>query len=145
MLCNLTGILRWAEIEEGFKLVAKVFGALFSLFWTSVLEQRHLFHDRINAKLHEGVCQHCKEVLEWRVKYSKYKPLSKPKKWISNRLEKTADVESDEISNSRRRNGRLEEQSSDELDFDLDLNESEDEEQTNPNSYTKNKSASAKT
>ncbi|XP_001373385.1 uncharacterized protein C9orf85 homolog isoform X2 [Monodelphis domestica] len=138
---------------------------------------------RINAKLHEGVCQHCKEVLEWRVKYSKYKPLSKPKKCvkcsqktvkdsyhmicrpcayelevcakcgkkeeivipISNRLEKTADVESDEISNSRRRNGRLEEQSSDELDFDLDLNESEDEEQTNPNSYTKNKSASAKT
>ncbi|XP_054110904.1 uncharacterized protein C9orf85 homolog isoform X4 [Callithrix jacchus] len=38
---------------------------------------------KINAKLHDGVCQHCKEVLEWRVKYSKYKPLSKPKKWIS--------------------------------------------------------------
>lgn len=36
---------------------------------------------KINAKLHDGVCQHCKEVLEWRVKYSKYKPLSKPKKW----------------------------------------------------------------
>ncbi|XP_074136808.1 uncharacterized protein C9orf85 homolog isoform X4 [Sminthopsis crassicaudata] len=36
---------------------------------------------RINAKLHDGVCHHCKEVLEWRVKYSKYKPLSKPKKW----------------------------------------------------------------
>ncbi|KAM9095748.1 uncharacterized protein C9orf85 homolog isoform X1 [Sarcophilus harrisii] len=37
---------------------------------------------RINAKLHDGVCQRCKEVLEWRVKYSKYKPLSKPKKCI---------------------------------------------------------------
>ncbi|XP_077004541.1 uncharacterized protein C9orf85 homolog isoform X3 [Tamandua tetradactyla] len=37
---------------------------------------------KINAKLHEGVCQHCKEVLEWRVKYSKYKALSKPKKWV---------------------------------------------------------------
>ncbi|XP_051818079.1 uncharacterized protein C9orf85 homolog [Antechinus flavipes] len=37
---------------------------------------------RINAKLHDGVCQHCKGVLEWRVKYSKYKPLSKPKKCI---------------------------------------------------------------
>ncbi|XP_072467631.1 uncharacterized protein C9orf85 homolog isoform X2 [Notamacropus eugenii] len=37
---------------------------------------------RINAKLHDGVCQHCKEVLEWRVKYSKYKPLSKPKKCV---------------------------------------------------------------
>ncbi|XP_036594956.1 uncharacterized protein C9orf85 homolog [Trichosurus vulpecula] len=37
---------------------------------------------RINAKLHDGVCQHCKEVLEWRVKYSKYKLLSKPKKCV---------------------------------------------------------------
>ncbi|XP_004591902.1 uncharacterized protein C9orf85 homolog isoform X2 [Ochotona princeps] len=37
---------------------------------------------KINAKLHEGVCQRCKEVLEWRVKYSKYKPLSKPKKCV---------------------------------------------------------------
>ncbi|XP_074250778.1 uncharacterized protein C9orf85 homolog isoform X4 [Saimiri boliviensis] len=41
---------------------------------------------KINAKLHDGVCQHCKEVLEWRVKYSKYKPLSKPKKWFSTRM-----------------------------------------------------------
>ncbi|XP_044515400.1 uncharacterized protein C9orf85 homolog isoform X1 [Gracilinanus agilis] len=138
---------------------------------------------RINAKLHDGVCQHCKEVLEWRVKYSKYKPLSKPKKCvkclqktvkdsyhvicrpcacelevcakcgkkeeivipINNRLEKTADVESDEIANSKRRNGRIGEQSSDELDFDFDLNESEDEELNNPSSYNKNKSASSKT
>ena len=37
---------------------------------------------KINAKLHDGVCQCCKEVLEWRVKYSKYKPLSKPKKCV---------------------------------------------------------------
>ncbi|KAM9641993.1 uncharacterized protein C9orf85 homolog isoform 2-T2 [Trichechus inunguis] len=37
---------------------------------------------KINAKFHDGVCQHCKEVLEWRVKYSKYKPLSKPKKCV---------------------------------------------------------------
>lgn len=28
------------------------------------------------------MCQRCKEVLEWRVKYSKYKPLSKPKKCV---------------------------------------------------------------
>ncbi|XP_074058973.1 uncharacterized protein C9orf85 homolog isoform X1 [Macrotis lagotis] len=138
---------------------------------------------KINAKLHDGVCQHCKQVLEWRVKYSKYKPLSKPKKCvkclqktvkdsyhmicrscacelevcakcgkkeeivipISNKLEKTADVESNEISNCRRRNRKFEEQSSDELDFDLDLNESEDEEQDNLRSYTKTKSASMKT
>ncbi|XP_040836872.1 uncharacterized protein C9orf85 homolog [Ochotona curzoniae] len=37
---------------------------------------------KINAKLHAGVCQRCKEVLEWRVKYSKYKPLSKPRKCV---------------------------------------------------------------
>ncbi|XP_011825580.1 PREDICTED: uncharacterized protein C9orf85 homolog isoform X1 [Mandrillus leucophaeus] len=37
---------------------------------------------KINAKLHDGVCQRCKEVLEWRVKYSKYKPLTKPKKCV---------------------------------------------------------------
>lgn len=36
------------------------------------------FFKKINAKLHDGVCQR-KEVLEWRVKYSKYKLLSKPK------------------------------------------------------------------
>ncbi|XP_069737076.1 uncharacterized protein C9orf85 homolog isoform X3 [Phaenicophaeus curvirostris] len=35
---------------------------------------------KINAKLHDGVCQHCKGILEWRVKFSKYKLLSKPKK-----------------------------------------------------------------
>ncbi|XP_040435532.1 uncharacterized protein C9orf85 homolog [Falco naumanni] len=37
---------------------------------------------KINAKLHDGVCQHCKGVLEWRVKFSKYKLLSKPKKCV---------------------------------------------------------------
>ncbi|XP_053558481.1 uncharacterized protein C9orf85 homolog [Bombina bombina] len=37
---------------------------------------------KINSKLHDGVCQRCKEVLEWKVKYSKYKPLSQPKKCV---------------------------------------------------------------
>ncbi|XP_066472460.1 uncharacterized protein C9orf85 homolog [Tiliqua scincoides] len=37
---------------------------------------------KINAKLHEGLCQHCKEVLEWRVKFNKYKLLAKPKKCV---------------------------------------------------------------
>ncbi|KAM9330699.1 uncharacterized protein C9orf85 homolog [Gastrophryne carolinensis] len=37
---------------------------------------------KLNSKLHDGVCQHCKDVLEWRVKYSKYKPLSQPKKCV---------------------------------------------------------------
>jgi hypothetical protein len=35
----------------------------------------------INAIEHKGICEHCKEVLEWRVHYRKYKPLSQPKKW----------------------------------------------------------------
>ncbi|XP_047905642.2 uncharacterized protein C9orf85 homolog isoform X1 [Anser cygnoides] len=38
--------------------------------------------ERINAKLHDGVCQHCKDILEWRVKFNKYKLLSKPKKCV---------------------------------------------------------------
>jgi hypothetical protein len=37
---------------------------------------------KINATLHDAVCQHCKEVLEWCVKYSKYKPLSQPEKCV---------------------------------------------------------------
>ncbi|KAM4639467.1 uncharacterized protein C9orf85 homolog isoform 2-T4 [Amazona ochrocephala] len=37
---------------------------------------------KINAKLHDGVCQHCKGILEWRVKFNKYKPLTKPKKCV---------------------------------------------------------------
>uniref|UniRef100_A0A8C5PRV7 Chromosome 9 open reading frame 85 n=1 Tax=Leptobrachium leishanense TaxID=445787 RepID=A0A8C5PRV7_9ANUR len=37
---------------------------------------------KINSKLHDGVCQRCKDVLEWRVKYSKFKPLSQPKKCV---------------------------------------------------------------
>uniref|UniRef100_A0A3B3HMD7 Chromosome 9 open reading frame 85 n=1 Tax=Oryzias latipes TaxID=8090 RepID=A0A3B3HMD7_ORYLA len=34
------------------------------------------------AKVHDGLCQHCKGVLEWKVKYSKYKPLTQPKKCV---------------------------------------------------------------
>ncbi|XP_040273015.1 uncharacterized protein C9orf85 homolog [Bufo bufo] len=37
---------------------------------------------KINSKQHDGVCQRCKDVLEWRVKFSKYKPLSQPKKCV---------------------------------------------------------------
>ncbi|XP_062369793.1 uncharacterized protein C9orf85 homolog isoform X1 [Cinclus cinclus] len=37
---------------------------------------------KINAKLHDGVCQHCKDILEWRVKFRKYKLLTKPKKCV---------------------------------------------------------------
>lgn len=28
-----------------------------------------------------GVCTRCKDQIEWRIKYKKYKPLAAPKKW----------------------------------------------------------------
>ncbi|PKK28519.1 hypothetical protein A306_00007940 [Columba livia] len=49
---------------------------------TSILDFSLTQSGKINAKLHDGVCQHCKGILEWRVKFSKYKLLSKPKKCV---------------------------------------------------------------
>ncbi|KAM4577796.1 uncharacterized protein C9orf85 homolog [Fundulus diaphanus] len=37
---------------------------------------------KANSKIHDGLCQHCKGVLEWKVKYNKYKPLTQPKKCV---------------------------------------------------------------
>ncbi|XP_041643312.1 uncharacterized protein C9orf85 homolog [Cheilinus undulatus] len=37
---------------------------------------------RANSKVHDGLCQHCKGVLEWKVKYNKYKSLTQPKKCV---------------------------------------------------------------
>lgn len=37
---------------------------------------------KVNEKVHDGVCQHCKDVLEWKVKYNKYKPLTQPRKCV---------------------------------------------------------------
>ncbi|CAG01608.1 unnamed protein product [Tetraodon nigroviridis] len=34
------------------------------------------------AKIHDGLCQHCKDVLEWKVKYNKYKALTQPRKCV---------------------------------------------------------------
>ncbi|XP_048360061.1 uncharacterized protein C9orf85 homolog isoform X2 [Sphaerodactylus townsendi] len=53
---------------------------IFSLLLTGELWVR--LRRKLNAKQHEGLCQHCKEVLEWRVKFNKYKPLTKPKKCV---------------------------------------------------------------
>lgn len=39
------------------------------------------FLQKAKTKLHDGLCQHCKDVLEWKVKYNKYKPLTQPRKW----------------------------------------------------------------
>ncbi|XP_036383402.1 uncharacterized protein C9orf85 homolog [Megalops cyprinoides] len=37
---------------------------------------------KANAKVHDGVCKHCKDVLEWKVKYNKYKSLTQPRKCV---------------------------------------------------------------
>ncbi|XP_061528186.1 uncharacterized protein C9orf85 homolog isoform X1 [Phycodurus eques] len=37
---------------------------------------------KANSKIHDGLCQHCKGVLEWKVKYKKYKTLTQPRKCI---------------------------------------------------------------
>ncbi|CAK6950164.1 uncharacterized protein C9orf85 homolog [Scomber scombrus] len=37
---------------------------------------------KAKSKIHDGLCQRCKEVLEWRVKYNKYKTLTQPKKCV---------------------------------------------------------------
>ncbi|KAM9394490.1 uncharacterized protein C9orf85 homolog [Pholidichthys leucotaenia] len=37
---------------------------------------------KANSKVHDGLCQHCKGVLEWKVKYNKYKPLTQPKRCV---------------------------------------------------------------
>uniref|UniRef100_A0A8B9K5U4 Chromosome 9 open reading frame 85 n=1 Tax=Astyanax mexicanus TaxID=7994 RepID=A0A8B9K5U4_ASTMX len=36
---------------------------------------------KANAKVHDGLCQRCKQILEWKVKYNKYKFLTQPRKW----------------------------------------------------------------
>ncbi|XP_066262065.1 uncharacterized protein C9orf85 homolog [Euwallacea similis] len=36
----------------------------------------------INATRVSEVCQRCKEIIEWKIKYKKYKPLTQPKKCV---------------------------------------------------------------
>ncbi|XP_053181424.1 uncharacterized protein C9orf85 homolog [Scomber japonicus] len=37
---------------------------------------------KAKSKIHDGLCQRCKDVLEWKVKYNKYKTLTQPKKCV---------------------------------------------------------------
>ena len=51
---------------------------------------RNDLHDKnkqakvLNSLVIGGVCAHCKETIEWKIKYQKYKPLTAPKKWYVN-------------------------------------------------------------
>lgn len=44
------------------------------------------------SKIHDGLCQHCKDVLEWKVKYNKYKPLTQPRKCVKCTLKNIKDA-----------------------------------------------------
>lgn len=37
---------------------------------------------KAKTKVHDGLCQHCRDVIEWKVKYNKYKPLTQPRKCV---------------------------------------------------------------
>ncbi|KAM7416543.1 hypothetical protein PAMA_018550 [Pampus argenteus] len=37
---------------------------------------------KAKSKIHDGLCQHCKGILEWKVKYNKYKTLTQPRKCV---------------------------------------------------------------
>ncbi len=43
----------------------------------------------INSIEHKGVCERCKQVLEWKVHFRKYKPLTTPKKWSAKKNKQT--------------------------------------------------------
>lgn len=36
---------------------------------------------QINGLFVGGVCERCRDIIEWRKKFKKYKPLTAPKKW----------------------------------------------------------------
>ncbi|CAF3395627.1 unnamed protein product [Rotaria sp. Silwood1] len=36
----------------------------------------------INSIEHKGLCEHCKQILEWKIHFRKYKPLTQPKKCV---------------------------------------------------------------
>ena len=35
----------------------------------------------INNLSMEGLCKRCRDIIEWKIKYKKYKPLTKPATW----------------------------------------------------------------
>lgn len=35
----------------------------------------------LNNMVISGCCKKCQDILEWKIKYKKYKPLTQPKKW----------------------------------------------------------------
>lgn len=37
---------------------------------------------KAKSKVHDGLCQRCKDVVEWKVKYNKYKPITQPRKCV---------------------------------------------------------------
>lgn len=38
---------------------------------------------KINELEFYGICNRCKDIIDWKVKYKKYKPLTTSKKWLA--------------------------------------------------------------
>jgi hypothetical protein len=50
---------------------------------------KNVYHDtskktqQIVSTVVSGVCSRCKDCIDWKIKYKKYKPLTQPKTWYS--------------------------------------------------------------
>ncbi|KAH9604248.1 hypothetical protein KSS87_009451 [Heliosperma pusillum] len=53
-----------------------------------------------------GVCQRCKDQIEWKRKYGKYKPLTEPAKWDPEEVEAEKKVLEEALKNCRERDRR---------------------------------------
>ena len=56
--------------------------------YQNVKKYRNNMHDtsdrtkKINSLTIGGVCVRCKDIIDWKIAYKKYKPLKTPKKWF---------------------------------------------------------------
>jgi hypothetical protein len=51
-----------------------------SVFKNDLYDTSHITK-KINDLQHHGICPRCKEIIDWKVKYKKYKLLTTMKKW----------------------------------------------------------------
>ncbi|XP_006001731.1 uncharacterized protein C9orf85 homolog isoform X2 [Latimeria chalumnae] len=83
---------------------------------------------KVNAKVHDGVCQRCIEVLEWKVKFKKYKPLTIPKKCLNESQEKLETEAAETGHRKKCKSSRKADDDNDDFDLDSDFDDSFEEE-----------------
>uniref|UniRef100_A0A8C4X455 Chromosome 9 open reading frame 85 n=1 Tax=Erpetoichthys calabaricus TaxID=27687 RepID=A0A8C4X455_ERPCA len=77
---------------------------------------------KANAKAHDGICQRCKDVIEWKIKYNKYKPLSQPRKCLKTEVEPVHTSDGDpHLSNRQSTEEDNRDFEDDDFDFSSDL------------------------